>query len=75
MPHSTSVPQAASAGVYSVGDVVTLADVYLVPQVYNAGRFGVDMTLFPTINRVAAALKTLPQFIAADPANQPDAVA
>ncbi|TYZ67661.1 hypothetical protein PybrP1_008282 [[Pythium] brassicae (nom. inval.)] len=43
---------ALSAGTYCVGDDVTLADVYLVPQVYNAHRFSVDMRKFPTIARM-----------------------
>lgn len=63
------------AGTYCVGDSLTLADAYLVPQVFNANRFGVDMSKFPTIQRVNDTLKALPAFIAADAANQPDAVA
>lgn len=66
---------AAVAGKFCYGDKVTLADLYLVPQVYNAGRFGVDMTKFPTIARVAAACAELPEFKAAHPSVQPDAVA
>jgi maleylacetoacetate isomerase len=64
---------AAHAGKYCVGDAVTLADAFLVPQVYNAHRFGVDMTRYPTITRVAAALAELPAFKAAQPSAQPDA--
>ena len=41
-----------TAGVYSFGDNITLADLCLVPQVYNANRFGVDMSQFPIISRV-----------------------
>jgi maleylacetoacetate isomerase len=43
---------AKSAGKYSYGDEFTLADCCLIPQVYNAYRFGVDMSQFPTILRV-----------------------
>ena len=39
---------AKTAGKYCVGDDVTVADICLVPQVYNANRWGVDMTKFPT---------------------------
>lgn len=62
-----------SAGVHTFGDAVTLADAVLVPQVYNARRFGVDMTAFPTISRVDATAQKLPSFQAAAPDCQPDA--
>lgn len=61
-----------TAGKYSVGDEVTMADLCLVPQVYNAGRFKVDMSKFPTISRINAALGELDAFIAAHPNKQPD---
>ena len=65
---------ARHAGTCCVGDEVTLADVVLVPQVYNGARFGLDMAgRWPTVARVAAHLKSLPAFAAADPAAQPDA--
>ncbi|XP_071548584.1 probable maleylacetoacetate isomerase 2 isoform X1 [Panulirus ornatus] len=63
---------AGCAGKYSVGDEVTLADCCLVPQVYNANRFKVDMTQFPIITRVHEALVNLEAFKAAHPSNQPD---
>ena len=62
-----------TAGVYCVGDSCTLADAFLVPQVYNAVRFKVDMTAFPIISRVNSALLEVPAVIAASPAQQPDA--
>eukprot|EP00474_Spongospora_subterranea_P009580 CRZ10038.1 hypothetical protein [Spongospora subterranea] len=62
-----------SAGACCVGDNVTIADICLVPQVYNARRFDVDMSQFPIISRIAAALEKLPAFIAAHPDHQPDA--
>eukprot|EP01119_Soliformovum_irregulare_P001517 TRINITY_DN11217_c0_g1_i1.p1 TRINITY_DN11217_c0_g1~~TRINITY_DN11217_c0_g1_i1.p1 ORF type:complete len:211 (-),score=37.88 TRINITY_DN11217_c0_g1_i1:266-898(-) len=64
----------ASAGKYCVGDEVSLADVALVPQVYNANRFGVDMAAFPTISAINDRLKSLPAFEQSKPENQPDAV-
>lgn len=64
---------AECAGKYSYGDAVTMADLFLVPQLYNAARFAVDMSEFPTIQRVADALKDHPAFVAAHPASQPDA--
>ena len=61
-------------GKYSVGDQVTLVDVCLVPQVYNAKRFNVDLTAYPNICKVTASLNQLPAFADAIPEAQPDAV-
>jgi maleylacetoacetate isomerase len=44
-----------------------------VPQVYNARRWSVDMTPFPTIARIDAECAKLPAFANARPENQPDA--
>lgn len=63
------------AGSCCVGDEPTLADAFLVPQVYNAIRFNVDMTAYPTISRVHAHVSELPAFKAAHPSAQPDAEA
>ncbi|ORZ32059.1 glutathione S-transferase [Catenaria anguillulae PL171] len=63
---------AKCAGKYSVGDEVTMADVCLVPQIYNANRFGVDLAPFPLINRVVAELNKLEAFDKAKPENQDD---
>lgn len=54
-------------GAYSLGDRVTLADICLVPQVYNARRWGVDMAAFPRIALLEARLTALPAFAAAHP--------
>ena len=62
-----------SAGAFCFADQVTVADICLVAQVYNAHRFNVDMSAFPTINRIVAHCNTLPAFIQALPENQPDA--
>jgi len=61
------------AGTYCVGDAPTVADAFLVPQVYNAVRWKVDMAAFPTIQRVYDALMALPEVQAAQPSAQPDA--
>ena len=58
---------------YACGDKVTLADVCLVPQVYNARRLKVPLDNFPKIVGVDAACAALPAFERARPENQPDA--
>jgi len=61
-----------TAGKYSFGDSVTIADCCLVPQVYNARRFKVDLTPFPCIERIDAALMELDAFKKSHPSRQPD---
>jgi len=51
----------------------SLADICLVPQVYNARRQGLDLSAYPTINAITARCEALPAFVAASPQNQPDA--
>ncbi|GAC14080.1 maleylacetoacetate isomerase [Aliiglaciecola lipolytica] len=58
---------------YCFGFDVTMADVFLIPQVYNAQRFGVDMGQFPLIQRVHDNCNQIEAFIAAKPENQADA--
>jgi maleylacetoacetate isomerase len=60
-------------GPYVFGSRVTLADICLVPQVYNARRFKVPLDRFPKIVSVDAACLKLPAFDRARPENQPDA--
>ena len=60
-------------GTYCHGDAPTLADVCLMPQIYNAQRFDVGLEPYPTIRRVAAACAALPAFAGAAPEAQPDA--
>ncbi|WP_295135924.1 maleylacetoacetate isomerase [uncultured Reyranella sp.] len=62
-----------SAGVFSHGDHPTMADMCLVPQVFNATRFKVDMRRYPTIQRIYDACMKHPAFDAAQPSKQPDA--
>jgi len=52
---------------------VTIADVYLVPQLYAARRFNVDVAPYPTLLRVEAACAALPAFQSAHADAQPDA--
>lgn len=64
---------AAVSGKFCVGDTVTLADICLVPQVYNAKRFGLDMSLYPRINAIVEQCQQLDAFKLAAPEAQPDA--
>ncbi len=64
-----------ATGLYCEGEVPGLADCCLIPQVYNARRFGVDLTPFPSVVRIDAACCELPEFEAAKPENQIDAPA
>ncbi|KAM6462170.1 maleylacetoacetate isomerase isoform 1-T1 [Liasis olivaceus] len=61
-----------TAGRYCVGDEVTMADLCLVPQVYNAERFKVDLTPYPTLSRINKALLELEAFQSSHPSRQPD---
>ncbi|MDE1916668.1 MAG: maleylacetoacetate isomerase [Sphingomonadales bacterium] len=61
------------AGTFSFGDRVTVADLFLIPQMFNARRFGVDLARWPRLLAIEAACLAHPAFIAADPAKQPDA--
>lgn len=50
-----------------------LFECFLLPQVYNAERYGLDMSEFPSITEIVEHCRELPAFIAAAPENQPDA--
>lgn len=64
------VARHTSARRYCFGDSVSLADVCLVPQVYNARRFKVDLTPYPTLVAISTHLESLPAFDAARPEAQ-----
>lgn len=59
--------QSPATGRFSHGNSLTMADLCLVPQVYNARRWGVDLASMPTISRVSSALAELPSVVAAHP--------
>ena len=56
-----------SPGRFCHGDDLSLADICLVPQVYNAQRWGVDMAAFPRVAKAAAGASALPEVAAAHP--------
>jgi maleylpyruvate isomerase len=63
-----------TAGTYCVGDAPSFADCCLVPQLYSARRFEIDVAArFPVLARIDAALAGLPGVAAAHPDRQPDA--
>ncbi len=59
-------------GAACFGDEVTLADAFLVPQLYNAERFDVDMDRYRLLSAIDARLGFHPAFIEARPERQPD---
>jgi maleylacetoacetate isomerase len=70
---STAGSIAAGQQRHCHGGQVTLADVCLVPQMYNARRFQVDVAPYPRLVAICAYLEALPAFATARPENQPDA--
>lgn len=65
--------ESGHAGPFAYGDTFTLADALLIPQLYTARRFDIDLAPYPTIRRVDQATKDLPFVKAAAPDVQPDA--
>jgi len=60
------------SGKYSFGDRVSLADICLMPQIYNARRFNCQMQNFPAIEKVENNLNQIPAFQKAQPSEQKD---
>src|SRR3569833_236969 len=60
-------------GRHMFGESVTLADIYIVPQMYNARRCKCDLEPYPTLRCICAHLESLPAFANAVPEAQPDA--
>ncbi|XP_017977503.1 PREDICTED: glutathione S-transferase zeta class isoform X1 [Theobroma cacao] len=62
-------------GKYATGEEVYMADVFMAPQIAVATeRFKIDMSKFPTLSRIYESQRALPEFLAASPERQPDAV-
>ena len=62
------------AGAHCLGERVTMADVCLVPQVFNAQRFNCDLTPYPTVMAIFERCMKLPAFSETQPSKQGDAV-
>ncbi len=61
------------AGPFAFGAQPTLADICIVPQVFNARRFGLDLTSYPRISAIEDTARKVDAFVAAEPGRQPDA--
>ena len=70
--YEKSIANDSATGTFSHGDTPTIADLCLIPQVFNAGRYSVDMAKFPAIARINATCLKLPAFDLAQPAKQFD---
>jgi len=66
---------ADGGGAFCVGDRPGMADAFLVPQVFGALRFGVDLLQTPRIKEIYERCNAIDAFVKAHPQNQPDAVA
>jgi maleylpyruvate isomerase len=71
--YEASVAGHRQTGRFSHGDTPTIADMSLVPQVFNARRFGNDLSKYPTLMRIFETCMTVPAFDLAKPSKQPDA--
>jgi len=65
--------RATGDGRHMFGQSVTVADIYIVPQMYNARRFKCDLEPYPTLRAICAHLESLPAFAKAAPEAQPGA--
>lgn len=64
---------AGTPGPFLVGDAPSYAEVCLIPQLFNARRWGCDVSAWPTLLRAEMAVQQHPAFLAAQPDRQPDA--
>jgi maleylacetoacetate isomerase len=69
----TSISRHSGDGRHCYGSQVTLADICLLPQVFNSRRYQLDLAPYPRLAAVARHLEALPAFASARPEAQPDA--
>ncbi len=62
-----------SSGKFVFGNAPSMADIFLVPQMFSAERFHVDTSNMPRLNAIMEACQALPEFANAAPSKQPDA--
>lgn len=63
----------ANGSAFCMGDAVSMAECVLIPQMYNARRFGVDLSAYPKLVEIDARCMQMQAFIDASPEMQPDA--
>jgi maleylacetoacetate isomerase len=68
-----SAREYSTRGNFIYGDAVSIADVCLLPQIFNARRVDLDLTPFPTLVKIGRHLESIPAFADARPEVQPDA--
>ncbi|MFL5260680.1 MAG: maleylacetoacetate isomerase [Hyphomicrobiales bacterium] len=68
-----AIERLIQAGPFCFGNTATIADICLIPQIFNARRYKMDIPRFPKIARVEAHCLDMPAFAAAVPDRQPDA--
>lgn len=66
-PGLAALEQMVADGDFCFANSVTIADICLVPQIYNARRWGVDLSQLPKLRRISTHLETPPAFAAAHP--------
>jgi len=66
---------AQTAGRFAIDDDLSLADIFLMPQIFNARGFGIDVDAMPTLAAIAGACAEHPTFVQSHPSAQPDALA
>jgi maleylpyruvate isomerase len=71
--YERQLAESNTQGRYSFGNTVTMADLCLVPQIFNAKRFEVDLTKFPATMAIFDRLMLIPAIDIAQPSKQPDA--
>lgn len=69
----TLLANSSETGVWCHGDMPTLGDICLIPQIANARRVGLDLAPYPTLTRIEQTALAHPAFAAAQPGEQPDA--
>ncbi len=67
------IQQHGRSGAFCFGDTPTLTDCCLVPQIFSAQRFNVDLSAYPALKAIFAACQALPAFAKAAPSQQADA--
>jgi len=65
--------QTSADGRFMFGATLTLADIFIVPQMYNAPRLKCDVEPYPTLRKICAHLESQPAFARAAPEAQPEA--